>query len=134
MIGLSLCTNTASASHTHDVARITPFARATQAKSSTADYTSGGLRYVSVPPDVTGLTCPETGSDDWGRACTPGQPLAACVERGLRYSTFIHGLKLANIELNRKSLSELAIASPEVFDEIVSVVKQSVAKAPTAAK
>jgi len=59
---------------------------------------------------------------------------AACVERGLRYSTFIHGLKLANIELNRKSLSELAIASPEVFDEIVAVVKQSVSKASTAAK
>ncbi|MFO1094655.1 MAG: 50S ribosomal protein L20 [Planctomycetaceae bacterium] len=59
---------------------------------------------------------------------------AACMERGLRYSTFIHGLKLAHIELNRKSLSELAIASPEVFDEIVSVVKQSVANAPTAAK
>ena len=59
---------------------------------------------------------------------------AACVERGLRYSTFIHGLKLANIELNRKSLSELAIASPEVFDEVVSVVKQAVSKASTAAK
>lgn len=59
---------------------------------------------------------------------------AACMERGLRYSTFIHGLKLAHIELNRKSLSELAIASPEVFDEVVSVAKAAVAKAPTAAK
>lgn len=59
---------------------------------------------------------------------------AACVERGLRYSTFIHGLKLANIELDRKSLSELAIASPEVFDEIVSVVKEAVSQAPTAAQ
>lgn len=69
-------TKTATASHTHDVARITPFARATQTKTSTADYTSGGRRYVNVPPDVSGLTCPETGSDDWGRACTPGEPLA----------------------------------------------------------
>jgi large subunit ribosomal protein L20 len=45
---------------------------------------------------------------------------AACALRGLRYSTFIHGLKLANIELNRKMLSELAIHEPAVFDEIVA--------------
>ncbi len=48
---------------------------------------------------------------------------AACRERGLSYSEFIHGLGLANIELNRKSLSELAIASPEIFDEIVAAVR-----------
>ena len=48
---------------------------------------------------------------------------AACAERGIRYSTFIHGLKLANIELNRKSLSELAIHEPAVFDEIVAIVR-----------
>ena len=48
---------------------------------------------------------------------------AACRERGIRYSTFIHGLKLAGIELNRKSLSELAIHNPAVFDEIVEVVR-----------
>lgn len=48
---------------------------------------------------------------------------AACRERGLRYSTFIHGLRLAGIELNRKSLSELAIHSPAVFDEIVAIVR-----------
>lgn len=57
---------------------------------------------------------------------------AACAERGLRYSTFIHGLKLANIELNRKSLSELAIASPEVFDEIADAAKNAVANSPAA--
>jgi large subunit ribosomal protein L20 len=45
---------------------------------------------------------------------------AACVMRGLRYSTFIHGLKLANIDLNRKMLSELAIHEPAIFDEIVA--------------
>jgi large subunit ribosomal protein L20 len=48
---------------------------------------------------------------------------AACAERGIRYSTFIHGLKLANIELNRKSLSELAIHEPAVFDEIVAIAR-----------
>lgn len=50
---------------------------------------------------------------------------AACRERGLSYSQFIHGLKLANVELNRKSLSELAILSPSVFDEVVDLVKST---------
>lgn len=54
---------------------------------------------------------------------------AACAERGLRYSTFIHGLKLANIDLNRKSLSELAIASPAVFDEIADIARNAVSSA-----
>ena len=50
---------------------------------------------------------------------------AACRERGLAYSTFIHALKQAEIELNRKTLSELAIHSPDVFDEIVAVAKEA---------
>lgn len=54
---------------------------------------------------------------------------AACRARGLSYSEFIHGLKLAEIELNRKSLSELAIHSPGVFDELVEAAK---AKLPAA--
>ena len=37
---------------------------------------------------------------------------AACRERGLRYSEFIDGLKKAGIELDRKTLSEMAIADP----------------------
>lgn len=48
---------------------------------------------------------------------------AACRERGIRYSEFIHALKKANIELNRKTLSELAIFHPAVFDEIVAAAK-----------
>lgn len=48
---------------------------------------------------------------------------AACRERGLRYSQFIHGLKLAGIDLNRKMLSELAIFEPAVFDELVETAK-----------
>lgn len=43
---------------------------------------------------------------------------AACRERGIRYSDFIHGLREAGIELNRKTLSELAIHEPQVFDEV----------------
>ena len=44
---------------------------------------------------------------------------AACAQRGIRYSQFINGLKKANIELNRKMLSEIAIADPDAFDIIV---------------
>jgi large subunit ribosomal protein L20 len=50
---------------------------------------------------------------------------AACRARGLRYSVFMHGLSLAGLELNRKTLSELAIREPQVFDEIVAVVRQA---------
>ena len=52
---------------------------------------------------------------------------AAVRERGLRYSEFIHGLQKAGIELDRKSLSEIAIADPEGFDTIVEEVKQALA-------
>ena len=48
---------------------------------------------------------------------------AACSARGIGYSAFIYGLKKANIELNRKSLSELAIFYPNIFDEIVEAAK-----------
>lgn len=50
---------------------------------------------------------------------------AACRARGISYSVFIHGLKKAEIELNRKTLSELAIHEPAIFDEIVEVAKAS---------
>ncbi|WP_127818668.1 DUF7927 domain-containing protein [Microbacterium sp. CPCC 204701] len=53
-----------------------PFARASTAKDALSDATVGGVRQVNVPPDVTGMTCPETGRDDWNRVCTPGQALA----------------------------------------------------------
>jgi len=54
---------------------------------------------------------------------------AAAEMRGLRYSQLIHGLKLANIDLNRKMLSELAIHNVEVFDEITKIVKGALEKA-----
>lgn len=50
---------------------------------------------------------------------------AACRQRGMTYSTFIHALNTAGIELNRKSLSEIAIHAPEVFDEIVEIAKSA---------
>lgn len=55
---------------------------------------------------------------------------AAVRERGLNYSQFINGLKLANLELNRKTLSELAINSPAVFDEIFAVAKAALDNKP----
>lgn len=44
---------------------------------------------------------------------------AACRQRGIRYGEFINGCKKAKIALNRKMLSEIAIADPEGFDAIV---------------
>ena len=52
---------------------------------------------------------------------------AACRMRGLRYSEFIHGLHKAGIELDRKSLSEIAICDPAGFDTIVESVKEALA-------
>ena len=51
---------------------------------------------------------------------------AACRARGLRYSEFVHGLKRANIELDRKTLSELAIHNPSVFDEVFAAAKGAI--------
>ena len=48
---------------------------------------------------------------------------AAVRERGMRYSEFINGCTKANIQLDRKSLSELAIFDPAAFDAIVAQVK-----------
>lgn len=48
---------------------------------------------------------------------------AACRMRGMRYSEFINGLKKAGIELNRKMLSEIAIADEAGFDQIVEKAK-----------
>lgn len=52
---------------------------------------------------------------------------AAVRERGLRYSQFINGLNKAGIELDRKSLSEMAIRDPPAFDQVVEEVKQTLA-------
>lgn len=44
---------------------------------------------------------------------------AACRINGMNYSQFINGLKKAGITLNRKMLSEIAIADPEGFSKLV---------------
>lgn len=48
---------------------------------------------------------------------------AACKANGMNYSTFMHGLKVAGIEMNRKMLSETAIHNPEVFAELCNTAK-----------
>ncbi len=52
---------------------------------------------------------------------------AACRERGIRYSEFIHGLGKAGIELDRKTLAELAVSDPDGFDSVVSQAKEALA-------
>lgn len=49
---------------------------------------------------------------------------AACRSRGINYSRFIFGLAAANIELNRKVMSEMAISSPADFDALVDIAKK----------
>ena len=52
---------------------------------------------------------------------------AAARMNGLSYSKFMYGLKLANIDLNRKVLSEMAINDAEGFAELAKVAKAKVA-------
>jgi large subunit ribosomal protein L20 len=52
---------------------------------------------------------------------------AAVRQRGLRYSEFIYGLNKANITLDRKQLSEMAIHDPDSFDAVVEQVKAALA-------
>ncbi len=53
---------------------------------------------------------------------------AACRLNGLRYSEFISGLSKAHIELDRKSLSEIAIYDPAGFTSVASAVKTALGK------
>ena len=48
---------------------------------------------------------------------------AACRMNGVNYSTFINGLKKANINLNRKMLAEIAVSDSEAFKSLVEQAK-----------
>ncbi len=50
---------------------------------------------------------------------------AASRINGLSYSKFMNGLKKANVDINRKVLSEMAIHNPEDFAKLVSVAKEN---------
>lgn len=53
---------------------------------------------------------------------------AACHANDISYSKFMHGLSLANIDLNRKMLSELAINDAKAFTELVEKSKKALNK------
>jgi large subunit ribosomal protein L20 len=55
---------------------------------------------------------------------------AACRAQGITYSRFISGLKAANIEMNRKVLSELAVNDAEAFAKIVQLAREALTAAP----
>ena len=48
---------------------------------------------------------------------------AAARANGLSYSKFMHGLKVANIDLNRKSLAEIAVSDALTFTKLADTVK-----------
>ena len=54
---------------------------------------------------------------------------AAVRQRGLTYSHFINALKKANVLINRKVLSDLAIKDPAGFDQLAALAKQQLAGA-----
>jgi large subunit ribosomal protein L20 len=52
---------------------------------------------------------------------------AAAREHGLSYSRMIHGLKEAGVELDRKSLAELAVSDPQAFANLAELAKTKAA-------
>src|SRR5882762_3134069 len=58
---------------------------------------------------------------------------AAVREHGLTYSQFMHGVKLAGLELDRKVLSDLAIREPEAFAAVIGAAKAALDAQPAAA-
>jgi large subunit ribosomal protein L20 len=52
---------------------------------------------------------------------------AAAKQNGMNYSTFMHGLKQAGIELNRKVLAEMAVNNKEAFAALTEMAKAKLA-------
>ena len=48
---------------------------------------------------------------------------AACKQSGMNYSTFMHGLKVANVQIDRKMLAELAVNDKAAFAQLVELAK-----------
>jgi large subunit ribosomal protein L20 len=57
---------------------------------------------------------------------------AAARQNGISYSRFIQGLKLAEIDVNRKILAEMAVSDPASFSELVQKAKDYLEKEPVA--
>ena len=58
---------------------------------------------------------------------------AACRLNDIKYSQFVHGLTLAGIELDRKSLADIAVKQPETFAAIAGQAKVALGKQQQAA-
>ncbi len=58
---------------------------------------------------------------------------AACRLNGMNYSQFMHGLKVAGIDLDRKVLADLAAKQPEAFTALTGQVKEAINNKPQAA-
>lgn len=58
---------------------------------------------------------------------------AAVQQHGMRYSEFIHGLRLSGLQLDRKTLSEMAIHDPAGFTTVVEAVRKTLQDQPAAA-
>ncbi len=50
---------------------------------------------------------------------------AAARVEGLSYSRLMHGLRLAEVEVDRKNLADLAVRDPKAFGELVTVARQA---------
>ncbi|MGM0441552.1 MAG: 50S ribosomal protein L20 [Elusimicrobiota bacterium] len=50
---------------------------------------------------------------------------AACRQRDMSYSKFIHGLKEAEVEIDRRMMQQIAMDDPEAFSELVKLSKNS---------
>jgi large subunit ribosomal protein L20 len=55
---------------------------------------------------------------------------AGARQHGLTYSQFMHGIKLAGLDLDRKVLSDIAIREPEAFQAIAVTAQTALEKAP----
>ena len=54
---------------------------------------------------------------------------ASCRAAGVSYSQFLHGLKAANMDLNRKVLADIALKDDAAFQQLVATAKAALAKA-----
>jgi len=52
---------------------------------------------------------------------------AGCKQNGMNYSTFMHGLKLAGVTINRKILAELAVNDKAAFTQLTALAKSKLA-------
>ena len=55
---------------------------------------------------------------------------AGAREHGLTYSQFMHGIKLAGLDLDRKVLSDIAVREPQAFEAIVTTARSALAPPP----